>query len=158
MAPGAVTAEHLPEMGADQLAFPKPALSPADVVRIQLRGLADPKADGLGILQCYYFASPRNRVATGPEDRFTLMVRQGPFACLARPQATLVGQPQVDGRFAKILVTVVGEHQQMQAFTFILFKQQTAPFENCWMTEAVYPLGGLAPTAPANGNPRPDAA
>jgi hypothetical protein len=123
-------------------------------VEIQLRGLSDPGKDGVGILQCFCFASPRNRSATGPLDRFGQMVRQEPFACLGDSRAALIGTPQIDDRFAKLLVTVVDQRQQLRAFTFILFKQQGEPFADCWMTEAVYPQGGLAPQAPA---PPPDA-
>jgi len=77
------------------------------------------------------------------------MVRQEPFACLGDAQATLIGKPQIDDRFAKLLVTVVDQRQQLRAFTFILFKQQGGPFADCWMTEAVYPQGGLAPGSKA---------
>jgi hypothetical protein len=143
--PGAVEPEHLPELGADKITVPTPAMSPTEVVETQLAGLADTRADGIGILQCFALASPGNRAVTGPLDRFGAMVRQGAFACLAKPRATLVGAPQVEGVIAKLLVTVVDERRQMQAFTFILSKQVIPPYEGCWMTEAVLPMGGLAP-------------
>jgi hypothetical protein len=133
--------------GAAQLQQPHPALSPAEVVRIQLAGLADARGDGLGVLQCFAFASPRNRAATGPLDRFAEMVRAEPFARLARPRAVLVGEPQIEGRFAKLLVTAIGEDDQLHAFTFILFMEEEEALADCWMTEAVYPAGGMAPAA-----------
>lgn len=144
---GDVTPERLPELGAGQLLLPNRDLSPAAVVRAQLEGLADAKADGLGILQCYCFASPGNRAVTGPLERFGRMVRQGQFACLGQPRATLVGDPQLDGRLAKLLVTVVDQHEQVHIFTFILFKQLDPPFKDCWMTEGVYPFGQLGKPA-----------
>ncbi len=142
---GAVEPEHLPELGADQIVLPTPELTPSQVVETQLAGLADPKADGIGILQCYVMASPGNRNVTGPLDRFGAMVRHEPFACLAKPQATLVGQPEVEGVIAKLLVTVIDERQHMHAFTFLLAKQTAGPYKDCWMTEAVFPAGKLAP-------------
>lgn len=157
--PGGLEPEHLPKLGVDKITLPTPAMSPTEVVETQLAGLANPKGDGIGILQCFAFASPGNRAVTGPLDRFGAMVRQGPFACLAKPQATLIGAPQVEGSIAKVLVTVVDQRRQMQAFTFILSRQVIPPHEGCWMTEAVLPLGGLAPPAPPHDDaPRPDSA
>jgi hypothetical protein len=151
------TAAQLPPGTADRVQLPDSKLQPADVVQIQLRGLSHPGKDAVGILQCFVFASPGNRSATGPLDRFGQMVRQEPFACLGDARATLIGTPQIDDRFAKLLVTVVDQRQQLRAFTFILFKQQGGPFADCWMTEAVYPQGGLVPAEPETES-RPDAA
>lgn len=144
-APGHVEPEHLPELGADRIVLPTPELSPEDVVRTQLAGLADAQADGIGILQCYVFASPGNRTVTGPLDRFGAMVRQGAFSCFAKPHATLVGRPEVEGPVAKILVSVFDQQARVQIFTFILSKQRIEPHKDCWMTEAVFPMGGQAP-------------
>jgi hypothetical protein len=152
----AATIEELIAHRGGQIIEPKPALSPAEVVQIQLAGLADARGDGLGVLQCYAFASPRNRAATGPLDRFAEMVRTAPFASLARPRAVLVGEPLIDGRFAKLLVTAIDRDDQLHAFTFIMFRQEEAPLADCWMTEAVYPAGGMAP--PASEGVAPDAA
>jgi Domain of unknown function (DUF4864) len=119
--------------------LPSPRLTPDQIVRLQLAGLGDPRADGVGILQCYAFASPANRAMTGHLDRFGKMVRQGPFQCLARPRALLVGRPHIVERTARVVVTVVDEREQIHVFTFLLTRQLTAPFQECWMTEAVWP-------------------
>jgi hypothetical protein len=151
-------AAQVPLLLADQIQMPHPKFTPAEVVDIQLRGLAAPGKDAVGIWQCFCFASPRNRAATGPLDRFGQMVRAEPFACLGNAPAVLMGKPQIDDRFAKLLVTVVDQGQQLRAFTFILFKQQGGPFADCWMTEAVYPQGGLGPNVPDAPEVRSDAA
>jgi hypothetical protein len=158
LAPGQVEPEHLPDLGADRIVLPAPALTPDEVVRTQLAGLADANADGIGILQCYVFASPGNRRVTGPLDRFGAMVRQGAFSCFASPHATLVGRPDIEGPVAKILVSIIDRQGRMQAFTFILSKQRIEPHQDCWMTEAVIPLGGLAPPAEERGPTRRDSA
>jgi hypothetical protein len=139
--------QQFSELIANKIAMPGPDVLPDQVVRIQLAGMADDNADGVGILQCYAFASPGNRSVTGPLDRFGAMVRSGAFACFARPQATLVGRPMIDGSVARVLVTVVDERWQAHAFTFILAKQTAEPYGGCWMTEAVFPMGGLAGSA-----------
>lgn len=158
LAPGQVEPEHLPDLGADQIILPAPGLAPDEVVRTQVAGLADANADGIGILQCYVFASPGNRAVTGPLDRFGAMVRQGVFSCFARPHATLVGRPDIEGPVAKILVSVFDEQGRVQAFTFILSKQKLAPHEDCWMTEGVIPMGGLAAPQESESASRRDSA
>lgn len=134
------------------IVFPDPALPPEEVVRLQLAGLSDPKADGVGILQCFCLASPGNRIVTGPLERFGQMVRSGPYQCMARPRAVLVGRPQSADDVARLLVTIIDEQYDVHAFAFILGRQKQSPLKDCWMTEAV--LSAL-PTAPAPPAPAP---
>jgi hypothetical protein len=150
IAPSALAADDLPRLGADRMVLPSPDFSPKEVVEFQLAGLADPAPNGIGILQCFCFASPANRAATGPLERFGAMVRQGEFACLAAPEAKLVGKPRISGPLARLLVTVVDSEQRLRAFTFILSRQASEPFKDCWMTEAVFPVtnGFDEPPAP----------
>jgi hypothetical protein len=143
---GGLSASDLKNVDLSEVVLPHAHLSPAEVVRLQLAGLAHENADGVGILQCYAFASPANRAVTGPLDRFGRMVRQQPYDCMARPRALLVGRPEHDKRVARVLVTVMGADSQVHAFTFVLGRQQEAPFANCWMTEAV--LASLPTTTP----------
>ena len=63
----------------DQAAIPQPevGLEPQDVVRIVINALANndkPFADA-GIATTFAFASPANKVNTGPLERFTRMVK-----------------------------------------------------------------------------------
>jgi hypothetical protein len=122
--PAGLSPDDLGEMDLQRVVLPRPELSPEAVVRLQLAGLSNPKTDGVGILQCYCFAS---------------MVRQGPYLSMAQPRAVLVGRPEVRDRVARLLVTVIDQQSQVQAFTFVLGRQRGAPFEDCWMTEAVFP-------------------
>jgi hypothetical protein len=119
--------------------LPRPSLKPEEVVKLQLDGLGNAQADGVGILQCYCFASPANRAVTGPLENFGRVVRQAPFLPLASPRAVLIGRPQYDDRIARLLVTVIDDQSQVQAFAFFLTRQREAPFTDCWMTEAVFP-------------------
>jgi hypothetical protein len=137
--PGGPTADQLESMDLHRVALPRPELSPAEVVRLQLDGLSDATPDGVGIVQCFAFASPGNRLVTGPLERFGKMVRKPPFDCLGRSQAVLIGRPQFEHGVARILVTVVDESSQVRAFSFILAKQKSVPVAGCWMTDAVLP-------------------
>ena len=144
IAPGGLSAADLEDIDLTRVALPNAQRSPEEVVRLQLTGLSDETPDGVGILQCYCFASPANRAITGPLDRFGAMVRQGPYQCMARPSALLIGRPQHDQRVARVLVTVIDENSRVRAFTFVLARQQEPPFQDCWMTEAVLPAIPLA--------------
>ncbi|HEX6963149.1 MAG TPA: DUF4864 domain-containing protein [Lacipirellula sp.] len=126
-------------MNLSGIVLPGPALSPDEVVRLQLAGLGNPRSDGIGVLQCFVLASPGNRAATGPLDRFGKMVRRGPFQCLANQRACLVGRPHIVEHTARVIVTIVDQQAQIHAFTFVLARQASPPFADCWMTEAVWP-------------------
>jgi len=155
ISPGGLASSDLGDLDLKRIVLPSPDLEPCDVVRLQLTGLSDEKADGVGILQCYCFASPANRAVTGPLERFGRMVRRGPYYGMARPRAVLIGRPQVQGRVARLLVTVIDERSQVQAFSFVLSRQEDAPFEDCWMTEAVFPA--LSTSKPEQPDPAPTA-
>lgn len=133
------TPGDLAHLDLHRVRLPSPDLSPREVVEIQLAGLQDAKADGVGILQCFCFASPGNRLTTGPLERFGQMVRQAPFDCLGKPHAVLIGRPEYRQRVARLLVTVVDTNGRVCGFTFILSKQKASPVRDCWMTDAVLP-------------------
>ena len=64
-----------PVWAADLLA-PDPALSPAEVVAIQLNALqANEAATDTGITQTWAFAHPDNKRMTGPLPRFAQMIK-----------------------------------------------------------------------------------
>lgn len=132
------------------LAMPDTDLSPRDVVHIQLAGLSDERW-ARGIAQCMTFASPANRMATGPLVNFGDMVRQQPYDVLIAPDAFQVGEPTYEGNIASILVTVV-KKSKLHSFMWVLSKQTMHPFENCWMTDAVFRVGELPDIEP-NSSP-----
>jgi hypothetical protein len=121
------------------LVQPAPKFAPDDVVKLQLAGLANPDVSA-GIQQCFAFASPGNREMTGPLSRFAMMVRRPPYAVLMHHRIALVGEPTIKGESAAVVVTVLDDLDQVHVFQFLLSKQHGDKVENCWMTDAVYPL------------------
>ena len=70
-----------PAWAADLLA-PHPALSPAEVVVIQLDALqANAAENDAGIAQAWAFAHPDNKRMTGPLPRFAQSSRARSIAC-----------------------------------------------------------------------------
>ena len=115
---------------------PLPELPPEEVVRIQLEALRRNDVENRGIDVAFRFASPANRVATGPLSRFAHMIRHGPYALMLNFARAAYGDVEVIGALARIRVTLVGEGGAM-AYVFYLSRQSDAPYENCWMTDRV---------------------
>ena len=122
---------------ADAVIHPSAHWRPEEVVRHQLAALRENGLGKEGIRRCYRFASPFNRAATGPFARFEAMVRSPPYDVMLHATETLVGRAvEQDGR-AAVLVTMIDPAHSVHVFRFILSKQHEAPYEDCWMTDAV---------------------
>ena len=133
---------------AKDLVQPRADLPPEKVVALQLEGLAD-NANSAGIQQCFAFASPSNKQMTGPLTRFAAMLRQPPYNALLDHEVLLIGKPVVEDESATVVVTVLDSHDEIQVFQFLLSKQHGKDVEDCWMTDAVFPLQQIPANTPA---------
>ena len=115
---------------------PDPGLSPGDVVRIQLEALGSNDAADAGIAVAFRFASPANRASTGPFPRFAAMIRNGPYALMLDFRSATYGPVEVVGGRARQRVTLAGPSGSA-TYRFYLSRQTRAPYEGCWMTDAV---------------------
>lgn len=136
---------------------PHPSLDPQQVVLTILTALRDndaPRPDA-GIDTTFRFASPANRMLTGPLARFRDMVKQPIYApMMAHGSASITGL-QVRGRRALVRVELSGGALPEPAvFDFMLSRQQDAPYAECWMTDGVQrlaPESVIAPAPPESG-------
>jgi hypothetical protein len=126
-------------VAAKDLVQPSADLPPEKVVALQLEGLAD-TAKLTGIQQCFVFASPSNKLMTGPLPRFAAMLHRPPYNALLDHEVLLIGKPVMKGESASVVVTVMDNHDEIHVFQFMLSKQHGKNVENCWMTDAVFPL------------------
>ena len=100
--------------------------------------------DDDGIKVCFSFASPSNRAATGPFERFSNMVKKGypelvnckEYAVhdAAAPDAPLPGIANPTATFL-VSVSTVGGGRHM--FTWHLSRQSEDPFVGVWMVDGV---------------------
>jgi len=126
---------------------PSPALTPERVVAIQLDALQhnDTPSPDFGIETTFLFASPANRVATGPLDRFASVVKAPAY----RPMLNFVraerGPMQVDGDQARQRVTIFTAAGGRVSYIFLLSRQQGGQFDGCWMTDGVARVNDAAP-------------
>ena len=131
--------------GADKAVIPQPGieLQPEDVVRIVINALADndkPYADA-GIETTFAFASPANKVNTGPLDKFSRMVKNDVYGIMVDHVASEFSEVVHDGNNAYQLVRLTGKNGVQIVFAFRLSKQLDGKFEGMWMTDAVWPVG-----------------
>ena len=116
---------------------PRPELSPAEVIRIQLEALRNNDERNRGIEVAFRFASPANRVSTGPLPRFVRMIEEGPYALMLEYREAIFGAVEVRAERARQRVTLTGARARI-SYWFHLSRQSDAPFVGCWMTDAVY--------------------
>jgi hypothetical protein len=121
---------------------PSPELTPQEVVQVQVDALRrnDVPSPDAGIERSFRFASPSNRLATGPLAHFTRIVRSPAYSPLLNSISATVTESQVEGDEAKVLVQVVSASGQEVYYLFLLSKQQTGECNACWMTDAVLRL------------------
>ena len=128
----------LPEIFATE---PGPEYTPTQIVQTQLEALRIAgDADEEDIATCFRFASPANRAATGPLDRFVQMVKSPPFNSLLGHQSSKVVRTELRGDQAVVVVVLADSTGVSRHFLFMLSKQQIEPYVGCWMTDSVSPV------------------
>jgi len=124
--------------------LPQPSLdlAPEDVVRIVIDALAnnDKPFPDAGIETTFGFASPANRVNTGPLQKFTLMVKAPPYGVMVDHVASDISDVVMVGEDAYLLVILTTRDGNEAAFAFRLSRQADGKFRGMWMTDAVWPV------------------
>lgn len=123
----------------DSLPEPSPDLSPQDVVRIQVEALGsnDTPYEGAGIEAAFNFASPANKRATGPLDQFRKLFETSTYGPMIDHEAATYSPPEIEGPVAQVGVILTTNEGTRVGYLFLLSKQVEAPYEECWMTDAV---------------------
>lgn len=118
-----------------------PGLGAEQVVLAQLAGLAREHADdatpGEGLQACWELASPGNRAATGPFERFALMLRSPLYVGLLGHRTVHLGPLVIEGEQARQEVLVVTADDRTEGYTWVLSRQHDPPYAGCWMTDGV---------------------
>ncbi len=120
-------------------AGPTVDLAPSEVVQFQMEALRRAAIDPVYFDVCYRFASPRNRAFIGSSSDFQAMLRKS-FDNLIGHQIHMVGQEFTRGNAAEVIVTGIDANGYPMCFQFILGRQSTGDFADCWMTDSVIPI------------------
>ncbi|WP_263788411.1 DUF4864 domain-containing protein [Salinibacter grassmerensis] len=124
---------------ADSLPEPSPALSPMEVIRLQVEALGnnDTPYDDAGIEAAFNFASPANKRATGPLRRFRRLFETTAYGPMIDHEEATYSAPQVEGAVARMGVILTTAQGDRVGYLFRLSKQEEAPYADCWMTDGV---------------------
>lgn len=120
-------------------AQPNPNLSPEQVITIVLEALQhnDEQAPDSGIATAFRFASPGNRAATGPLERFVQLVKSPAYKPLLNHKTATRGNVRIAGDTARQRVTLTAANGERIVYLFTVSKQTEEPYKNCWMTDGV---------------------
>ena len=121
---------------------PGPQLSPEQVVQYQINALQrndEPRTDA-GIERAFRFASPSNKISTGPLEKFAQIVKSAAYAPLLNSIASSIIGFDLEGGQARVAVKVFAPSGRRLTYVFVLSKQSAGEFANCWMTDAVLPV------------------
>ncbi len=124
---------------SDEGLFPNRNLSPADVVRIQIRALGrnDIPHENAGIEIAFRFASSRNKLVTGPLPRFIQLVSNPVYRPMLNHRQAKYGLLQIDGVNATQPVILIASDGQRVGYLFTLSRQDGGTCDACWMTDGV---------------------
>ncbi len=125
-----------------QLPSPSVDLKPEDVVKIVIDALArnDQPFTNAGITTTFAFASPANKVNTGPLDRFISMVKGEPYGIMVDHVDSEFSEVVYAGNNAYQMVNLTAADGRAVVFAFRLSKQLDGDFKDMWMTDAVWPV------------------
>ena len=121
---------------------PRLDLHPEDVVRIVINALAnnDQPYSNAGIETTFAFASPANKVNTGPLEKFTLMVKGPPYGIMVDHVKSEFSELVYVDKKAYQMVQLTARDGRAVVFAFRLSRQVDGEFEDMWMTDAVWPV------------------
>ena len=127
-------------LGSINTSYPNPELQANEIVSLQLMAMQQNDVSNHGIEITYRFASPQNKVQTGPLSRFIMLVKNPAYRPLLNHLDATFLNLKVEGNVAiqeVIITTSKGTHK---GFRFLLSLQQGEQFKDCWMTDAVIPF------------------
>jgi Domain of unknown function (DUF4864) len=134
----ALLAMTAPSWAAD-VRMPDPALSPAEVVAIQLAALQandTPETDA-GIAQTWAFAHPDNKRVTGPLPRFAQMIKGPLYGILLNHRSHEVEEVSRTDDQVIFGVTVTGQMGEVVGYRWSVAKVADGENAGAWMTIAV---------------------
>lgn len=130
-----------PAVAGDDPIRPGPGLAPISVVEIQLQSLQrnDEPTPDAGIARTWTFAHPDNRQATGPLERFALMIKGPHYRLMLGHREHRIAPVFQSAETAVFAVALVAADGQRAAFQWRLAKVNEGAFAGSWMTVAVSP-------------------
>lgn len=117
---------------------PSSELAPREVVRIQMEALKYNDEKNRGIEIVFRFASPSNKLNTGPLPRFINMMNGEAYRPMLNHNTIEYDRVRLAGEQALQRVSITTDDGLIVVYVFVLSKQQGEQCSGCWMTDAVY--------------------
>ena len=121
-------------------AYPEPELKPNDVVSLQLLAMQQNDDSDFGIEVTFRFASPSNKIQTGPLKRFIRLVRNPSYLPLLNHTNATFLELTVEEDFAVQEVVITTSNGERIGYRFRLSIQKGPLYPGCWMTDSVTPF------------------
>ena len=123
-----------------ETAYPEPELKPNDVVSLQLLAMQQNDDSDFGIEVTFRFASPSNKIQTGPLKRFIRLVRNPSYRPLLNHINATFLELTVEEVFAVQDVIITTSNGERIGYRFRLSIQKGPLYPGCWMTDSVVPF------------------
>ena len=127
-------------LGSINTSYPNPELKANEIVSLQLMAMQQNDVSNHGIEITYRFASPQNKVQTGPLSRFIMLVKNPAYRPLLNHLDATFLNLKVEGNVAIQEVIITTSIGTRKGFRFLLSLQQGEKYKECWMTDAVIPF------------------
>lgn len=124
------------DLRAAQSLMPSAALTPEQVVQIQLEALRLNDSQNRGIEVAFRFASPDNKQHTGPLPRFISMLHERPYSLMLGYENVAYDPMEIVEDYARQRVTLISAGV-IVAYEFYLSRQTSGDCLGCWLTDAV---------------------
>ena len=121
-------------------AYPEPELKPNEVVKLQLLAMQQNDDSDFGIEVTFRFASPSNKIQTGPLKRFIRLVRNPSYRPLLNHINATFLELNIQEDFAVQDVIITTSNGERIGYRFRLSIQKGPLYPGCWMTDSVIPF------------------
>ena len=130
-----------------ELLNPNSAISPKEVIKIQLSGLQqnDLQFKDSGIEQTWNFAHPNNKKVTGPLNNFKRMIKSASYQMMIDHLSHTITEVGSSNKSAQFEVIILDKNKIYHKFNWQVEKYTAEGFlKDCWLTTMVsspIPLG-----------------
>ena len=130
-----------------ELLNPNSAITPKEVVKIQLSGLQqnDLQFKDSGIEQTWNFAHPNNKKVTGPLNNFKRMIKSASYQMMIDHLSHTITEVGISNKSAQFEVIILDKNKIYHKFNWQVEKfTSEGSLKDCWLTTMVsspIPLG-----------------
>ena len=119
---------------------PNSNIKPSEVVKIQLLGLQknNDVYEDSGIEQTWNFAHPNNKKATGPLDKFKIMIKSNNYQMMINHLSHTITQIRDGDNWVQFEVIILDKNKIYHKFNWQVEKyKEDGPLKDCWLTTMV---------------------